>query len=90
MTEVAKLVGIEARSYTGQDGRQRQYCGLHLVHLEGSVRSVNGCKVETVSCPRKVDPKRFQLGAMYQLEYEMFVTRNGKQARLVDLLPVEG
>ena len=90
MAEVAKLVGIEAREFKGQDGRQRQYCGLHLVHLEGSVRRVNGCKVETVSCPQEVDYSGLQLGAMYQLEYEMFDTRNGKQARLVDLLPVEG
>ena len=89
MAEVAKLVGIEVRDFTGQDGRQRQYCGLHLVHLEGSVRRVNGCKVETVSCPREIDPRRLQLEATYQLEYETFETRNGKQARLVDLLPVE-
>ena len=90
MAEVVKLVGLEERSYKGQDGQQRHYCGLHLVHLEGSARGVNGCKVETVSCPREIDPRSLQLGALYQLDYEMFDTRNGKQARLVDLLPVEG
>ena len=90
MAEVARLVGLEVRDFTGQDGRQRQYCGLHLVHLEGSFRRVNGCKVESVSCPQDVNLKKLQLGTLYQLEYEMFDTKNGKQARLVDLLPVEG
>ena len=90
MAEVARLVGLEQRSFTGQDGRQRQYCGLHLVHLEGSSRRVNGCKVESLSCPQEVNPSTLKLGTLYQLEYEMFDTKNGKQARLVDLLPVEG
>ncbi len=89
MAEVAKLVGMEMREYTGQDGRQRQYCGLHLVHLEDSVRSVKGSKVETVSCPREIDPRTLELGTTYQMDYEMYDTKNGKAARLVDLLPVE-
>lgn len=89
MAEVAKLVGMEVRDYTGQDGRQRQFCGLHLVHVPDSVRSVKGSKVESVSCPREIDPKTLDLGATYQLEYEMYDTKNGKAARLVDLLPVE-
>jgi len=89
MAEVAKLVGMELREYTGQDGRQRQFCGLHLVHVEDTVRSVKGCKVEAVSCPREIDPRTLELGATYQMEYEMYDTRNGKAARLVDLLPVE-
>ena len=90
MAEVAKLVGIEVRDFTGQDGRQRQYCGLHLVHVEGSSRRVNGCKVEAVTCPHEVNPRSLKMGTLYQLEYETFDTKNGKQARLVDLLPVEG
>lgn len=89
MAEVAKLVGMEVRDYTGQDGRQRQFCGLHLVHVEDTVRSVKGCKVESVSCPRDVDPRTLEIGVTYELGYEMFDTKNGKAARLVDLLPVE-
>ena len=54
------------------------------------MRRVNGCKVESVSCPQEINPKKLQLGTLYQLEYETFDTKNGKQARLVDLLPVEG
>lgn len=89
MAEVAKLVGMEVRDYMGQDGRQRQFCGLHLVHVEDTVRSVKGSKVESVSCPRDVDPRMLELGTTYKLEYEMYDTKNGKAARLVDLLPVE-
>lgn len=89
MAEVAKLVGMEVREYKGQDGRQRQFCGLHLLHLEDTVRSVKGCKVEAVSCPRDIDPQTLELGTTYKLEYEMYDTKNGKAARLVELLPVE-
>ena len=89
MAVVAKLVGKEVREYRGQDGNQHIYCGLHLVHLEDSVRSVKGCKVEVVSCPREVDPKSLAVGTTYQLDYELYDTRNGKAARLVDLLEVE-
>ena len=88
--EVVRLVGIEERSYKGQDGKQRQYCGLHLVHLEESVSGVSGCKVEVLSCPRNVDSKRLVLGSLYQLEYEHYDTKNGKMARVVGLLLVEG
>ena len=89
MAEVAKLVGMEVRDYTGQDGRQRQFCGLHFVHVEDTVRSVKGSKVEAVSCPRDIDPRTLELGTTYKFEYEMYDTKNGKAARLVDLLPVE-
>lgn len=30
MSEVARLVGMEQRSYE-KDGRQREYCGLHFL-----------------------------------------------------------
>lgn len=89
MAEVAKLVGKEVREYRGQDGKQHIYCGLHLVHLEDSVRGVKGCKVEAVSCPREVDPESLVVGTIYQLDYELYDTKNGKVARLVDLLEVE-
>lgn len=70
MEEAARLVGMEVRDFTGQDGRQRQYCGLHLVHVEDSVRRVKGCKVEVMSCPQEIDPRKLKLGMMYQTEYE--------------------
>lgn len=89
MSEVAKLVGMEVRDYTDQDGKQRQFCGLHLVHVEDTVRSVKGSKVESVSCPRDIDPRTLELGTMYEMKYEIYDTKNGKAARLVDLLPVE-
>lgn len=89
MAKVAKLVGIEIREYEGKDGKQRQYCGLHLVHVADSVRGVKGSKVEEVSCPREIDPKTLELGTTYQMEYEVYDTKVGKMARLVDLLPVE-
>lgn len=89
MDEVAKLVGVEMREYLGQDGRQRQFCGLHLVHVEDTVDGVKGCKVESVSCPRDVDPKLLEIGVTYQMKYTIYDTKNGKAARLVDLLPVE-
>lgn len=89
MAEVAKLMGMEIRSYTGTDGKPRQFCGLHLCHLEDSVRDIKGCKCENVSCPRDVEPSSLQIGATYELIYEIYETRNGKGARLADLSPVE-
>ena len=59
MAVVAKQVGMERREYTGQDGKKRQFCRLHLLHLESSARDVKGCRVETVSCPRKNERQMF-------------------------------
>lgn len=89
MPEVAKLMGMERREYMGADGRQRQFCGLHLMHLEGTVRDVSGCKCENVSCPREVNPDKLELGQAYELVYEIYQTKLGKGARLVGLDPVE-
>lgn len=87
--EVARLMGLEQREYTGQDGRQRSFCGLHLCYVEGAVSDVEGSKCENVSCPREVNPKYLQIGGLYQLEYELYQTKSGKAARLVGLEPVE-
>ena len=89
MAEVAKLVGMEMRSYTGSDGAQKSFCGLHFCHLEDTVRDVKGCKCENVSCPRELDPATLKIGQTYELVYEIYQTKNGKGARLVDLEPVE-
>ena len=89
MVEVARLQGIEKRSYKGQDGQEKFFCGLHLLYLEGSVNGVQGSKVESVSCPRTLDPRLLNVGGLYQLSYELYDTKNGKAARLVDLLPVD-
>ena len=88
MSEVAKLVGMERRSYT-KDGQPRQYCGLHLVYVENSVEGVTGSKVECLSCPQGVDPNRLKVGAMYELQYSFFSTARGKMARLSGLDLVE-
>lgn len=88
MVRVAKLVGMEIREYE-KEGRQRQYCGLHLEYVPGSVPEVQGCKVESVSCPRRCDPSKLQIGHLYQLEYEVFPMKGQLLARLDDLLPVE-
>ncbi len=90
MSEVAKLVGKEVRDYVDREGQKRHYCGLHLCHLEGTVSDVEGCKVESVSCPRDVDERLLEVGATYELVYSMFDTRNGKMARLADLKVVDG
>lgn len=88
-SEVARLVGMEQREYMGQDGRQRQFCGLHLVYVDGMVRDVKGSKVESLSCPRELDPRSLKIGTLYELVYELYNTKNGKAARLVDLTPVD-
>lgn len=88
MSEVARLVGMERRSYE-KDGQTRQYCGLHLMYVEGSVEGVKGSKVENMSCPREVDPNRLKVGALYELQYSYFNSRNGKMARLSGLDLVE-
>lgn len=90
MAEVARLVGMEKREYMDKDKKPRVYCGLHLVYVEDSQRGVQGSKVEAVSCPRDLDPALLEMNHLYQLDYEMYDTRNGKAARLVDLIPVEG
>lgn len=88
MSEVAKLVGKEVRSYE-KDGEQKHFVGLHLVHLEGTVSDVEGCKVESVSCPRDVDHRLLEVGTTYELVYSFYDTRQGKMARLVDLKVVD-
>ena len=88
MSEVARLVGMERRSYE-KDGQPRQYCGLHLMYVENSVEGVRGSKVECLSCPREVDPNRLKVGALYDLKYSLFNTGKGKMARLSGLEPVE-
>lgn len=88
MSEVARLVGMERRSYE-KDGQNRQYCGLHLMYVENSVEGVRGSKVEVLSCPREVDPNRLKVGALYALFYSFYQTRNGKMARLAGLELVE-
>lgn len=88
MSEVARLVGMERRSYE-KDGQQREFCGLHLVYVENSVDGVRGSKVECLSCPQRVNPDRLKVGALYELGYSFYQTRNGKMARLSDLQLVE-
>lgn len=88
MAEVAKLVGMEIRDYTGKDGQRKRYCGLHLVHIEGSVDDVIGSKVECVSCPRNVNPDALDVGSTYELEYSLYDVKGQKMARLSGLLPV--
>lgn len=89
MATVARLVGMEQRSYKGKDGDQKSFCGLHLMHVEGSVKDVVGSKVETTSCPRDLDPQYLKVGQLYELDYEIYDTKNGKAARLVDLCEVD-
>lgn len=88
MSEVARLVGMEQRSYE-KDGKQRDYCGLHFLYLENSVEGVRGSKVEVLSCPQRVNSDRLKVGVLYELGYSFFQTRQGKMARLSDLQPVE-
>lgn len=89
MAEVAKLMGIEQRKYTGRDGEEKEFCGLHLCHIADSVEGVKGCKCESVSCPRDLDPSGLEIGGTYELVYTIFETKNGKGARLSGLEPVE-
>lgn len=88
MSEVAKLVGKEVREYT-KDGQPKTFVGLHLVHVEGTVRDVEGCKVESLSCPRDVDYRLLKVGTTYELVYSFFDTAHGKMARLADLQEVD-
>lgn len=87
-SEVARLVGLEQREYE-KDGQLKHFCGLHLCHVEGTVEGVEGSKVESVSCPRDVEPKLLEVGKLYELCYTFFDTKNGKMARLVDLKEVD-
>ena len=87
--EVAMLLGLEVREYVGRDGRLKRYVGLHLCHLDGATWGVIGSKVEVVTCPRNVSVERLEVGRLYELEYEMYDTRNGQSIRLADLVLVE-
>lgn len=86
--EVARLVGLEQREYYGRDGSLKRYVGLHFCYLEDSSAGVIGSKVEVVSCPRDVSSGSLKIGTLYELEYQLFNTRNGKAARLVGLTAV--
>lgn len=87
-SEVARLVGMEIREYE-KEGKKRQFCGLHLVHVEDTVPDVMGCKVEEVSCPREVDPNELEIGRLYEMEYSLYSMKGQKMARLAGLNPVE-
>lgn len=66
MADVARLVGMEVREYE-KDGQKKQFCGLHLVYVEGSFDEVIGSRVEETSCPRSVDPNSLEVGQLYEL-----------------------
>lgn len=87
MANVARLVGMELREYE-KDGQKRQFCGLHLMYLEGSQPDVMGCKVEEASCPRSIDPNTLEVGALYEMEYEIYKMKGQTMARLGGLTPI--
>lgn len=89
MADVARLVGMEVRECE-KDGQKRQFCGLHLMYLEGAYDEVLGCKVEETSCPRSVDPNALEVGRLYELGYEHYKMKGQLCARLKTLEPVEG
>ena len=88
MAQVVRLMGIEQRDYE-KDGQKRTFTGLHVNYLENSVESVLGSKCENFSCPHSVDPNRLEVGKLYELDYEIYDTKNGKAARLVGMNPVD-
>lgn len=89
MAEVARLVGMELREYE-KDGQKKQFCGLHLVYVEGSSGEVIGSRVEVTSCPREIDPDELEVGQLYELGYEHYRMKGQLCARLKTLEPVEG
>lgn len=88
MENVARLVGMEIRSYE-KDGEKKQFCGLHLVYLEGLFSEVIGSRVEETSCPRGVNPDTLEVGKLYALGYEFYRMKGQLCARLKTLEPVE-
>lgn len=90
MAEVARLVGMELRNYE-KDGQKRQYCGLHLVHVENADDGeMLGSRVQELSCPRNVNPDTLEVGHLYELQYEHFKMKGQLMARVSGLEPVEG
>lgn len=87
MANVARLVGMELREYE-KDGQKRQFCGLHLMYLEGVAPDVMGSKVEETSCPRSVDPNVLEIGRLYELGYEIYKMKGQTMARLIELTPI--
>ena len=79
MADVARLVGMEVREYE-KDGQKRQFCGLHLMYLEGAYEEVLG----------SVDPDTLTVGQLYELGYEHYKMKGQLCARLKTLDPVEG
>ena len=89
MNDVYQLVGKESRSYI-KDGVQKFYNGLHLVSMAGGFEGVDGSSVQTISCPRSVDPARLKIGEWYEIKYSHFRTAKGLVASVSDLVPYEG
>ena len=87
MADVARLVGMELREYE-KGGEKKQFCGLHLMYLEGANEEILGCKVEETSCPRSVDPNTLEVGKLYELRYDHFKMKGQLMARLAGLDPV--
>lgn len=90
MAEVVRLVGMELRKYE-KDGQQKQFCGLHLVHLEDEEDGeMLGSRVQEISCPRSVNPDTLEVGQLYELVYEHYKMKGQLYGRLKKLEPVEG
>ena len=90
MADVARLVGMEVREYE-KDGQKKQFCGLHLVHLEDTGdKDMLGSRVQELSCPRNVNPNTLVVGHLYELQYEHFKMKGQLMARVSGLDPVEG
>lgn len=88
MAAVARLMGIDLRDYE-KGGEKKTFCVLHLIHVEGSVKSVKGCKCENTPCPRDLDPHFLVLGGLYQLDYEIYEFKGEQRARLSDLFLID-
>lgn len=89
MAYVARLVGMELREHE-KDGQKKQFCGLHLMYVEGAFEEVFGSRVEETSCPRGIDPNTLEVGQLYELGYEHYKMKGQLCARLKTLDPVEG
>lgn len=86
--EVNQLVGIEKRTYE-QNGEVKTFCALHFVSAAGAVQGVDGSSVQSVACPREINPDSLQVGEWYEFGYTHYKTKSGLMARLVSLSAVE-
>ncbi len=84
----AIILGKEIKKYV-KDGQEKISRTLHVVsQSKNKTDELEGCKCESIFVPFDI-PEGVNVGVQCDFEYEVFQTKNGSGARLVDITPIQ-